>query len=118
MWMVDPKIMCRQHLCGEHVEVHMFLGHLKRRKKVDGYIRNNCLEMRALYHRHEALANEMSRRNYKHKSPINEIDLECAYDYPKEQLYARVNEVQSQEDLLARCPVCRRKYNERRESSQ
>ena len=24
MWMVNPRIMCRQHLLGEHVEIHMF----------------------------------------------------------------------------------------------
>ena len=30
MWMVDPQIMCRQHLLGEHTEMHMFVGTLKR----------------------------------------------------------------------------------------
>lgn len=26
MWMVDPKIMCRKHLLGEHLELHMLAG--------------------------------------------------------------------------------------------
>lgn len=26
MWMVPPELMCRQHLLGEHVELHMFVG--------------------------------------------------------------------------------------------
>ena len=26
MWGVDPKQMCRQHLLGEHVELHMQAG--------------------------------------------------------------------------------------------
>ena len=39
--MVDPKFLCQKHLCGEHLECHMFLGTLKKNKKVDGYLKNN-----------------------------------------------------------------------------
>jgi len=113
MWMVDPKVLCQKHLCGEHVEMHMFLGHLKRRKKVDGYIKNNCLEMRSVYNRHEQIAEEMTRRGYNHKTPMKEIDFECIYDYPKEQIYHRVNEVKSQEDLLSRCPACKKRFQKK-----
>jgi hypothetical protein len=28
MWMVPPKVMCRKHLLGEHVEIHMLAGSL------------------------------------------------------------------------------------------
>ena len=59
MWLVNPEIMCQKHLCGEHVEMHMFLGTLKKRKKVDGYITNNLFEPRLLYQRHKNLAEEM-----------------------------------------------------------
>ena len=31
-WMVDPRLLCRKHLLGEHVENHMFIGTLKRVK--------------------------------------------------------------------------------------
>lgn len=109
MWMVDPRIMCRKHLLGEHVEMHMFLGHLKRRKKVDGYLKNNCLQMRSIYQRHEDLAKEMIDRGYKHNSPMKELDFECIYDYPNEQIYWKVQEVQSLKDLLDRCPDCRQR---------
>lgn len=30
MWVVNPKILCRKHLLGEHVELHMATGHLQR----------------------------------------------------------------------------------------
>ena len=106
MWMTNPKIMCQKHLCGEHLEVHMFLGHLKKRKKVDGYLKNNCLEMRSIFHRHEDLAKEMINRGYNHKTPMKEIEFECIYDYPREQIYWRINEIKSQMDLLSRCPAC------------
>jgi len=106
MWMVDPKIMCRKHLLGEHVEHHMFIGTLRKRKKVDGYIRNNCLQPRALFERHNVLVCEMQRRGYNHKTPIAEEDCEICY-LPQEQQYWEINCTQSMKDLLERCPECR-----------
>jgi hypothetical protein len=29
MWMVNPRIMCGNHLLGEHLETHMFYGIIK-----------------------------------------------------------------------------------------
>jgi len=26
MWMLNPKALCRKHLMGEHVEIHMLVG--------------------------------------------------------------------------------------------
>lgn len=114
MWMVDPKIMCQKHLCGEHLEMHMFLCHLQRKRKVDGYLKNNCLQMRSIYQRHEDLAKEMISRGYNHKSPMKEIDFECVYDYPKEQIYWEVNSVSAQKDLLDRCPECKKRFEEQK----
>ena len=33
MWLVNPALLCRQHLLGEHVEMHMFAGHI-----LEGYV--------------------------------------------------------------------------------
>ena len=55
MWMVNPRIMCRQHLLGEHVEIHMFIGTINRRKSVQGYLEKGLLEIHNLYNRHEDL---------------------------------------------------------------
>jgi hypothetical protein len=33
MWMVDPRLVCSKHLLGEHVELHMFVGCLLKRKR-------------------------------------------------------------------------------------
>lgn len=52
MWMVGPKMMYRQHLLGEHVEIHMFIGTMKRKCSVWGYLRNNLLEMESIVSRH------------------------------------------------------------------
>jgi len=71
MWMVNPKIMCRQHLLGEHVEIHMFVGTLSRGKSVKGYLEKGLLEVHNLYWRHEELVEEMKRRGTVHPWTIN-----------------------------------------------
>jgi hypothetical protein len=72
MWMVNPRIMCRQHLLGEHAEIHMFIGTINRRKSVRGYLEKGLLEVHNLYNRHEELVREMKRRKYNHYSELNE----------------------------------------------
>jgi hypothetical protein len=37
MWMVDPRQMCRQHLLGEHNELHMFAGTMRKGIGLAGY---------------------------------------------------------------------------------
>ena len=36
MWMLPPECMCRKHLLGEHVELHMLLGSMRRGKSIEG----------------------------------------------------------------------------------
>lgn len=71
MWMIDPKIMCRQHLLGEHVEIHMFIATMRRGKSVKGYLQKGLLEVHNLYARHEELVEEMNRRGYNHNSKVD-----------------------------------------------
>jgi hypothetical protein len=100
MWMVDPKILCRKHLLGEHVELHMLDGHLRRGRRIDGFVRNNCTEPASITARHLALAVEMERRGYHHASPL---------DSPAWPNYAtvKVDVTASLAELLRRCPECR-----------
>lgn len=111
MWMVDPKILCQKHLCGEHVEIHMFLGHLKKGKKIKGFIKNNCLEMRSLFQQHELLSKEMLKRNYKHKSPMCKVDFECVYNYPQIYINWEIDKDKSLKDLIERCPECKKRLD-------
>ena len=69
--MVNPRIMCRQHLLGEHAEIHMFIGTISRGKSVRGYLEKGLLEVHNLHNRHEALVEEMKRRKYNHYSEVN-----------------------------------------------
>ncbi len=44
MWNVLPEYLCRKHLLGEHVEMHMFVGTIKRGVSLNGYIKNKLVE--------------------------------------------------------------------------
>jgi len=107
MWMVDPSILCRKHLLGEHVETHMFVGCLRKRMKLDGYVVVNALELSLLKQRHEDLAREMIARGYRHQSPLPDFDT----DYLSAKVKAsEVDIIKSQELLFGRCWECWENY--------
>lgn len=75
IWDVDPACLCRAHLLGEHRELHGLWNILVRDMR--GYrahpeTRRWEGKLAALYRRHEALVAEMSRRGYRHASPLDE----------------------------------------------
>jgi hypothetical protein len=70
MWKIDPVLLCRKHLLGEHVEMHMFVGTIRRGKSISGFIETGLVEVHYLAARHEELAAEMIRRGFIHKSPL------------------------------------------------
>ncbi|MHC4725460.1 MAG: pyrimidine dimer DNA glycosylase/endonuclease V [Planctomycetota bacterium] len=60
MWMVNPAVMCKKHLLGEHVECHMLVGHLQRKRRITNYIKLNLLQPKSL--RERSLATEEPQR--------------------------------------------------------
>lgn len=107
MWMVDTRIMCRNHLLGEHVEIHMFNSVLGKGHKVDGYLMNNLLEISSLKTRHDALVLEMKERGYNHNSPFN-IQ---ARGFPAYMIRTKINGKMSLDNLLNRCPKCKARHD-------
>lgn len=74
IWDVDPALLCRSHLLGEHRELHglwNILVHDKRGYSQHPETRRWLGKQRALYNRHEALVAEMLRRGYRHASPLD-----------------------------------------------
>jgi len=102
--MVDPAVLCRKHLLGEHLELHMFVGTIKRGTSIQGYAANNLLESRSISFRHEQLVQEMQRRGYDHASPLVFHDKLNA---------GEVNRDESLRELLSRCKECRERYQQR-----
>jgi len=69
-WGVEPSLLCDKHLLGEHVEMHMFAGTLRKGISVAGYIDDGLIEVDKIITRHEELATEMTLRGMNHKSPM------------------------------------------------
>ncbi len=73
IWDIHPKHLCRQHLLGEHRELHAVWTILTEGKK--GYrhhpeTKRWVGKLNALYRRHERLVIEMEHRGYRHRSPL------------------------------------------------
>ena len=68
--MVDPTLLCRKHLLGEHVECHMFRGSLLKGTSLRGFLESGLLDSRLLARRHDQLAKELQGRGYRHESPL------------------------------------------------
>lgn len=95
IWDVDPALLCRNHLLGEHRELHGLWNILTAGKV--GYSRHPETRrwvgrLSALYRRHERLVEEMEERGYRHRSPLDPAlatgeDFQTTYvDTPDEQL--------------------------------
>ena len=111
MWMVDPKFLCRQHLLGEHAELHKHLPSLRKGINVNGRFNPVVqIQFQGYEQRHQILVDEMAARGYNHKSPLLDIpDFESIYpDYWD----LKVDENISIEDLKCRCEKCKRRIED------
>lgn len=100
MWGIDPSKLCRQHLLGEHLEMHMFLGVIRNGTSLNGYIENGLVETHLIRARHDILVKEMLSRGYTHQSPMESIPL------PKKGKISRERNIR---ELKKRCKECRRR---------
>ncbi|MGH2548054.1 MAG: pyrimidine dimer DNA glycosylase/endonuclease V [Thermomicrobiales bacterium] len=74
IWDVPPGTLCRQHLLGEHRELHALWTILSQNKA--GYSRHPETlrwkgKLAALFRRHDELVREMTARGYQHHSPLD-----------------------------------------------
>lgn len=74
IWDIPPKKLCREHLLGEHRELHAIWAILTQGKT--GYSHHpETLRWRgklgALYGRHDMLVDEMLNRGYNHHSDLD-----------------------------------------------
>ena len=95
IWDVDPALLCRRHLLGEHRELHglwNILVHGKRGYSFHPETQRWQGKLAALHRRHERLVTEMLRRGYRHESPLpadlatGAIDQDVLIDPLEEQL--------------------------------
>ncbi|MHC4915212.1 MAG: pyrimidine dimer DNA glycosylase/endonuclease V, partial [Planctomycetota bacterium] len=86
------------HLLGEHVEMHMFVGSLRRGHSVRGYTDGGLVDLGRIRARHRELAREMKRRGMRHRSPL-----------PKHRRLrgGRIDAAANLRELSRRCRRCR-----------
>lgn len=106
MWMLNPKFMCRQHLIGEHGEIHKAIGNLRRSGRwAKNLIAKGYLEPQNFRKRHDELEEEMLRRGYKHFSPLTKYKF-------SESLYGKIDRKKALKDITERCEECRKNFKE------
>lgn len=76
VWDVPVNKLCRQHLLGEHRELHGLWNILTKHGGSGGYSHHPETKRwvgkeAALYNRHESLVEEMGKRGYNHNSPLD-----------------------------------------------
>jgi hypothetical protein len=74
IWDLDPRLLCDQHLLGEHRELHAIWSILTTGRT--GYSRHPETRrwrgrLAALYARHDEQIAEMDQRGFRHASPLD-----------------------------------------------
>ena len=74
IWDIPVENLCRNHLLGEHRELHAMWSVITQNKK--GYSNHPETirwvgKLKALYLRHNQQVNEMKNRGYNHQSPLD-----------------------------------------------
>ena len=111
MWLVDPGVLCRKHLLGEHVELHMLRACIAKGKSIKGYADKGIVEPLSIDKRHGELVEEMLKRGYRHNSPISSPDLGVLCSkLPDKVKFTRVNKDDSLNELINRCGECKKRY--------
>jgi len=103
--MIDPRMLCRKHLLGEHIEHHVSVANIPRGKSVKGYLCDGLLDPKTLQDRHDALVAEMERRGYYRDSPLMEIDISSLG-------YGKIEVLRNIEDLRITCENCAERIKE------
>lgn len=100
MWMINPRLLCKTHLLGEHFEIHKHRHNFVKGHSIDG--RRGQIEPEKMRIRHDELAEEMTARGMSHKSPYEQPDLS------KYNLQGFVvDKEESLQELQKRCPKCK-----------
>lgn len=74
IWDLPPEKLCRNHLLGEHSELHAIWSILTKEKR--GFSNHPETQrwkgkLKALYLRHEKLVKEMNKRGFDHNSHLD-----------------------------------------------
>jgi len=108
--MIEPAVMCDNHLLGEHAECHQEVGtllnHPHGRAIVEGHAEKQQVDTSLIQDRHDELAKELERRGMNHDSPM---------DYTDELDLGSIDIEANKRDLFERCEDCFANYQVQQE---
>jgi len=109
MYLVNPEVMCSQHLEEEHRSIHVIGDMIKNNFDVEEFVDNKLFDLGQLKKRHDELEKEMEIRGCWNNNPLDII-------VPKDHKYYNVivnqrpmNNVdtyQNRKELLRHCSRC------------
>lgn len=103
LWGLPPVWLCREHLLGEHKEMHQeagtLLNHPHGEAIVDGHAKKGQVDVSQIEPRHDELARELIRRGYNHESPFD-------YDLSDYEDRGEIDRDANLRDLRNRCDEC------------
>ncbi len=100
IWDIPVSSLCRQHLLAKHRELHAIWDIITKNKK--GYSRHPEVlrwqgKTKALFQRHQEQVQEMEKRKYQHRSPLNK---KLAKGKAQQDLL--LNSIQEQYEILTK----------------
>ncbi|MDP1695650.1 MAG: pyrimidine dimer DNA glycosylase/endonuclease V [archaeon] len=102
MWNIPPQMLCTKHLLGEHVEMHMFVGTINKKKSIKEYLDNELVDTSHIRKRHYELVSEMKRREFNHQSPLPKFEIKKS---------GSIDIKKNIKELARRCKECKKKIN-------
>ena len=107
IWDLPPRRLCRNHLLGEHRELHAVWSVITKKRR--GYANHPEVarwrgKLGALFKRHGALVDEMAKRGYQHKSPLNQ-NLVCGCKEQNERIHTLNEQVKILQKKKCACRV-------------
>jgi hypothetical protein len=106
MWMINPSLMCNQHILGEHSEIHKHRHNFVKGHNLSGRIAYpSQIQPKDMELRHNALAEEMLLRGMNHNSPFIQPWIKPEYESIKVDISWNI------EDLRSRCSECDKKIS-------
>lgn len=107
--MIDPKLLCDQHLLGEHSEIHKHRHVFVKRQSISGRVKNKQIEPKAMKSRHDELMIEMILRGMNHNSPYEMPNITYLSN---EERNCKVDMEFNILDLGSRCEDCRKRMED------
>lgn len=103
MWLIKPQKLCKDHLLGEHNEIHKayggLLNHPHGEAIIKGQVEDGNIDTSKMKVHHSVLVDEMKNRGYNHDSPFN-------YELTEHYGVGCIDVEQNRVDLSQRCEEC------------